>query len=142
VSDRKDLTPEQRQALLDHIESGKPLLHFIRAQRAIDPEFPCRKTIDMIRKRDPEFQADYEDARIAGAHAIAQEALDIIDEVPGRNQYGDYHAGEIARAKHRAYFRLEALKKWFPQLYGDKLELAGDKNAPLTLKLIGSDVHG
>ena len=48
----------------------------------------------------------------------------------------------VQRNKLRVDARKWVLSKLAPKKYGDKLELSGDKNAPLALVVSGSDVHG
>jgi len=91
---------------------------------------------------DPELSARYEEARLQGAHAIANEALAILDGddldemvpseiegakglVPRAVKLAAIGGDPVARARLRFEGRMKLLAKWFPQHYGDKLLHAG-----------------
>jgi hypothetical protein len=80
-------------------------------------------------------------ARAAAMDAIADEAMVIADD--GANDTYTDDEGRtrtdmdvIQRSKLRVETRLKLLAKWAPKQYGDKLELAGDANAPLQVQII------
>lgn len=98
---------------------------------------PWRSVYDWI-SQDEGFAARFARAREVGADAIAEETLDIIDELPGRTntEHGDkVDSGYVAWQKNRAEQRLKLLAKWFPKKYGDKaaLELTGADGGPVQI---------
>ncbi len=82
-------------------------------------------------------------ARARGFDAIAAECLRIADDAT--NDYMErrrseedapttaFDAEHVQRSKLRIETRLKLLAKWDPKRYGDKLELAGSQESPLTV---------
>lgn len=89
----------------------------------------------------PALAEQYAHARANGLDALAEETLQIADD--GSNDWMERHAkdsvgyelnGEhVQRSKLRVDTRKWLLSKLAPKKYGDKLELAGDKDNPLTV---------
>lgn len=75
----------------------------------------------------PGFAAHYARARNLGLDAMADEILDIADQ------------GESDRARLQVEARKWYLSKLAPKRYGERLELAGDANAPINLKVTRLD---
>lgn len=75
---------------------------------------------------DPEFMAAMEQARERGAHAIADDILDIADY--SSNDWIETEKGKmldteaVLRAKLRCDVREKLLAKWHPKKYGTKVE--------------------
>ena len=67
-------------------------------------------------KADPNLHAAYHEARRLGADAIADDILDIVDNVKVDNV-------EVAKARLRADMRIKLLGKWQPDLYGEKVDV-------------------
>ena len=120
--------------ICERIAQGEPLKPICREEG-----MPCWKTVYNWIKTVPEFAADMEFARQLGAHAISDETLEIADD--GRNDWmvsndednpGYKLNGEhVQRSKLRIHTRQQLAAKWHPKAYGDKLELAGNAEAPL-----------
>jgi hypothetical protein len=75
-------------------------------------------------------------ARDLGSDAIAEEALEIIDEIPlrtGDKTNSRVDAGYVHWQRNRAEMRLKLLAKWNPRKYGDRQVVAGDPEAPLAV---------
>jgi len=90
---------------------------------------------------DKEFAKRFACARERGHDVIADECLSIADSAsndwmeandpdnPGYRLNGEH----VQRSKLRIETRLKLLAKWNPKKYGDKLELAGNTESPLTV---------
>jgi hypothetical protein len=90
---------------------------------------------------DEEFRKRYTHATDERADAIFEDMLDIADD--GTRDYDVNEDGgvvvnhdHIARARLRVDTRKFMLAKMKPKVYGDKLELAGDPDRPVTTNLI------
>lgn len=129
---KRDLTPEEQESLLHHIASGKFLRVWCRERADADNSADAiRQRVDIFNERTPAFKALYEKARLIGADEIALDAVDLIDIEPKRTVTGGYDSAEVQWRKNQAYFRMEALKKWFPQKYGDKVTQEHEAGAGL-----------
>jgi len=58
-------------------------------------------------------------ARLAGADAVADHVLEIVDTPPERHE-GKIDNGSISWARNRAEYRLRLLGHWQPSKYGNK----------------------
>lgn len=105
-------TPELAESLLEHLRSGEPLTQWCREEGRPKP-----RTVSDWKRANPEFAAAYAEARLTGADAIADDCLQIADDV-----LADKDA--VARAKLRIDTRLKLLAKWFPTQYGDAVKLS------------------
>lgn len=70
-------------------------------------------------EQDEELSAAHTRARMAGADAIADDVLEIVDKEPERHE-GKIDNGSIAWARNRAEYRLKLLGHWRPEKYGTK----------------------
>jgi len=98
---------------------------------------PWRSVYDWI-SQDEGFAARFARAREVGADAIAEETLDILDELPERTntEHGDkVDSGYVAWQKNRAEQRLKLLAKWFPKKYGEHQEIDLNVNSALAERL-------
>jgi hypothetical protein len=68
---------------------------------------------------DEELSAAHAQARAAGADALADHVLEIVDAPPERFE-GKIDNGSISWARNRAEFRLKLLGHWQPSKYGNK----------------------
>lgn len=116
-------TPEIVDEVLARLSEGEPLRAILRS----DPErFPGKSQWYAWMAEDDALKARFEQARLDGADAIAEETLEIVDKVPERTltENGDkVDPGFVAWQKMRAEQRLKLLAKWFPQRYGDKVAM-------------------
>jgi Bacteriophage Sf6, terminase small subunit-like len=85
---------------------------------------PGVQTVLDLARRDSEFAGHYARARELGYMVMADEILDIADE-----STKDGHHQRL-----RVDTRKWMLSKVLPKIYGDRLHVAGDPNAPLMLK--------
>jgi hypothetical protein len=58
------------------------------------------------------------------------------------NRLNSFIFGEIELAPHQVTAALGLIKKTLPDLAAVDTTLKGDENAPLTLEIKGSDIHG
>ncbi len=106
---------------------------------------PTPRTIQNWEASDPEFASSIARAREAGEFALAWECKQIAD-TPMAGEETELDAeGNVVKVKrsdmlaHRKLqieTRLKLLAKFNPKRWGEKLELAGDKERPLTVELV------
>jgi len=70
-------------------------------------------------KEDEALCAAHAEARAAGADAIADHVMEIVDATPERFE-GKIDNGSISWARNRAEYRLKLLGCWQPTKYGAK----------------------
>lgn len=70
-------------------------------------------------EEDEELAQAHTRARLAGADAVADHVLDIVDTPPERHD-GKIDSGSISWARNRAEYRLRLLGFWQPSKYGAK----------------------
>ncbi len=70
-------------------------------------------------EEDKELSLAHTRARAAGADAIADHVLEIVDTEPERHE-GKIDNGSISWARNRAEYRLKLLGCWQPTKYGAK----------------------
>lgn len=111
------------------VSEGKTLADFCRKH-----ELGRRTVYDWL-EADAGLSARFARARDLGADAIADEILRIADD--GLNDTYVDDEGKprtdndvIQRSKLRVETRLKLLAKWFPQRYGDKLQVGGAADLP------------
>lgn len=120
------VTPELLEEAVKWIASGGTMLSFCR-----QPGRPIRQRVTDAIRQSPEWQRRFTEARRDGFDAIAEEALALIDSDPGPGPKGGRDPATVQWLKARADFRLRLLAKWDTARYGDRVQLAGDPNAPL-----------
>lgn len=125
-------TQEIADEICERISKGEPLAQICRDER-----MPAVRTVSLWKETQDGFAANFVRAREDGFDALAAQCLDIADETSRDNiatEDGERPNTEwISRSKLRVETRLRLLAKWDPKRYGDKLELSGDKNAPVGL---------
>lgn len=133
MSAARERTPELEDEILARLSEGEPLRAILRSDPA---RFPSKSVFYAWMAGDDDLKARFEQARLDGADAIAEETLAIVDQVPERilTENGDkVDPGFVAWQKMRAEQRLKLLAKWFPQRYGDKVgvEHSGPGGGPV-----------
>ena len=95
-------------------------------------------TVYLWLEKDQDFAKRFARARDIGADCIADEAIDIADTlklgiVMKSSDRGveEIHEDMLGHRKLQIETRLKLLAKWFPQKYGERVALAGDKSAPI-----------
>lgn len=110
---------------------GEPLAQICR-----DDHMPSDKTVRNWMTDDAEITSAIARARVSGFDYLASECLEIAEERPERTAAGSIDTGSVQHAKLRIETRLKLLAKWDPKRYGEKLELSGDSDNPLTIQTI------
>jgi len=84
-------------------------------------------------EEDEALASAHAQARAAGADAVADEVLEIVDTPPERFE-GKIDNGSISWARNRAEYRLKLLGHWRPDKYGTKTttEITGKDGKDLT----------
>lgn len=124
-------TEEIEDIILTAIASGRTLSSLCR-----DKGMPSRLTIMNWRKSDPEFAAQYDEARKIGAEALADEIIDIGEQKPERAN-GRIDPGFVAWQKLRTDLRLKTIAHLDPSRYGDKQQVSVGNKEGETLKVEG-----
>ena len=121
-------------AICERIAQGETLSAICR-----DDGMPSRNTVYDWIDADEELAGQFARARERGADVIAERCLEIAHDE--QHDWFLTRKGEvtnevaIARARLQVDTHLKLLAKWFPARYGDKLELAGSKDAPLLVQV-------
>lgn len=122
-ADKKRIKSE----ICERISTGDPLRVICR-----EPGMPGWVTVYAWKDDDEEFAERFARARLLGADAIAEEALEIADD--GSNDWMEkfgrdgeslgyeLNGEHVQRSKLRIETRLKLLAKWFPQKYGERIE--------------------
>jgi hypothetical protein len=92
-------------------------------------------------RSQPGFLEQYEKAKQESTDAMAEDILDIADD--GTNDYMEnedgktqYNGDSVQRARLRVDTRKWLMAKMKPKKYGEKLELSGDKENPVTVTIL------
>ena len=131
---RSDLyTPEIARQIVERLSEGETLRAICRS-----PGMPAWRYIYDWMLRDADLHAAIARAREVGQDAIAEQTLDIIDELPSQINYEQgvrYDSAYVQWQKNRVELRLKLLAKWNPKRYGDKVSVGGDAENPLNVKV-------
>lgn len=84
---------------------------------------PSFRTVYDWLEKDTEFSLRFARAREVGAECIADDVLNIIDTDPDKAPSGAIDSAYVNWKKAQAEIRLKLLAKWFPQKYGDKMDV-------------------
>jgi hypothetical protein len=128
---------ELADALVEGLTNGVPLRQLCR-----EHEVSKSAVYDWI-DDDEAFAGRIARARARGYDQLAEEILEIADDTS--NDTIETDSGEIPnkewimRSKLRAEMRLKLLSKWDPKRYGERLALAGDKDAPVHIHVSNED---
>jgi transposase-like protein len=131
-----EYTPEIAAAICERIVAGESVNRICR-----DEDMPDKSTVYRWLARHEDFSDKYVRAKAQQADMMSEELLEIADD--GTN---DTYVDEdglprtnhdvIARSKLRVDARKWLMSKLLPKKYGDKLELSGNKDAPLTVQVV------
>lgn len=124
-------TPLIVDEIVDRLTAGEPLAKILRSEG-----MPKPSTFYDWLAGDEDLSGRVARAREFGADAIAVDTLEIADGDPGTTPQGTIDGAEVMNRKLRIDTRLKLLRCWDPKRYGDKLELAGDAKAPLTVHVV------
>lgn len=104
--------------IFEWIADGKTLRAF-----SCLPGRPSWRTIyDWLRK-DADFRKRIEIAREIGFDSLAEECLQIADELPADQHFG---AQFVQRQRLRIDARMKLLARWCPSRYGNRISVGGD----------------
>lgn len=132
-----EFSDEVAAAICEGLSEGKSLREVCR-----QPGMPSETAVRYWARDDKNgFASQYARAREIGYHVIADELLEIADD--GSNDWMERNAddgpGWQANGEHMQRSRLRVdTRKWLlskvlPKIYGDKLQVAGDKDSPLSV---------
>lgn len=121
--------------ICDRLSKAEPLTVICR-----DEHMPTDRTVRNWMERD-DVSSAIARAREVGFDALAAECLEIADDsshdvkLIGRDgeEREVCDTEFVQRAKLRVETRLKLLAKWDPKRYGERVELAGDKDAPISI---------
>lgn len=104
---------------------------------AMYEDMPVESTINLWRKKDPEFSAQYAQAKINQADLLAEEILDIADDATndwmatlGEDERGEgwkYNGEHVNRSRLRIDTRKWLASKLLPKTYGDHSQKEDDR---------------
>lgn len=104
--------------ICEDIAEGIPLREICRREG-----MPSYREVYNWMDENPEWRSRFTRAREDGADAIATECLKISEEDPGMTMNGGKDSAGVQHQKLRIETRLKLLAKWFPQKYGEKVEM-------------------
>ena len=122
------VTAEIVEECLDALADGMTLTAFCS-----EPDRPERRSIVRHVKNHPELAERFTAAREMGFDALAEEALELLDEDIPVDDKGRTDTGLVQQRKAQADARLRLLSKWCTARYGEKLQLGGDGEQPIRL---------
>jgi hypothetical protein len=106
-------TDELVAEVLERLSLGETLTSIAR-----DLKFSTMTWNRWVRE-DEQLSHAHAEARAAGADAVADHVLEIVDKEPERHE-GKIDNGSISWARNRAEYRLKLLGHWRPDKYGTK----------------------
>ena len=124
-------TPELAEEICQRLSEGEPLRQICR-----DDHMPAWQKIYEWMQKDPNLSGAIARAREVGQDAIAEDILRELNDEPERilsEGGGRIDSGYVQLLRTRADIKLKLLAKWNPKRYGDRVELAGDKDNPLQI---------
>jgi len=126
-------TPELEQEILEMVAEGELIRPWCRL-----PNHPSWRTVYRWLEEDREFSARFARARLIGCQAKGEDGLELVSQKPptvkGRIDNGFV---QWQRLQFDAVFKY--LSRVDPAHWGDKIAIAGDKDAPL-VKVTGEQV--
>ena len=108
-------------------------------------DMPAISSIFEWRRTHPDFSERYEKAKQDCADAMAEDILAIADDSSmdwaervdkDGNKYYAIDKDNIQRSRLQVDARKWIAAKLKPNRYGDKVELSGDKNAPVSIQIV------
>ena len=118
--------------ICDQLTAGLSLRAICRA-----PGMPTEGAVRLWTHEDSErgraFATQYARARSIGYERMVEELLEIADD---RSFIGHLDANAMVQQQRLAFeARRWLLSKVFPKLYGDKVEISGDPDAPIVTRI-------
>ena len=132
-------TPEVVKEICDRLSAGEPMRAICR-----DPRMPGWDTVYDWMARDEGFSLLVAQARENGVEAIAQDTLAMIDAEPRYVEDAKggtrIDAGYVQWLKLRTEQRMKLLACWSPNRYGNRVQVAGDKDNPLQINIQATEM--
>jgi hypothetical protein len=132
-------TPEVVKEICDRLSNGEPLRAICR-----DSHIPNWDTVYDWMARDEGFALQVAQARENGVEAIAQDTLAMIDAEPRYVEDAKggtrIDAGYVQWLKLRTEQRMKLLACWSPNRYGNRVQVAGDKDNPLQVNIQANEM--
>ena len=117
------------EEIIAWVSEGKTLREYCRQEGK-----PAWRTVYGWMDKDEQFRARFARAREDGADAIAEEGLQILETFPlATGQDGKLDSAHVAWLKNRFEGRMKLLAKWFPQRYGEKVNLQHEGGVTLNV---------
>lgn len=144
--EKKETTEEYRQRIVGMVcevttVSSQGMDRICKAFKTNNPDFPDETTIRRWFKENEELAKQYARAKEDQIEKLVEEIIDISDDSSLDIAFNDdgkpfVDHEHIARSKLRVDSRKWIASKLKPKKYGDKLELAGDPQNPLTINVV------
>jgi hypothetical protein len=132
-------TPEVVKEICDRLSNGEPLRAICR-----DSHIPNWDTVYDWMARDEGFALLVAQARENGVEAIAQDTLAMIDAPPqvvvDNNGVSRIDPAYVQWTKLRTEQRMKLLACWSPNRYGNRVQVAGDKDNPLQVNIQATEM--
>ena len=112
---------ELAAAICVEVASGKSL----RTIEQIQGMPTCRTIMAWLSKK-VEFAQQYARAKQEAADVLAEDILDIADEIPPKDQFGKMDSAFVQWQKNRIDARKWTAGKLKPKKYGDRMTLGGE----------------
>lgn len=127
-------TQEMADVICSRLRTGEPMASICKGE-----DMPAVRTVGDWREAHPAFAASIARAREEGFDALAAECLEIANTPLEGVETTKRPSGDIEEKRsdmlgHRKLqieTRLKLLAKWDPKRYGDKMQIAGDPDAPI-----------
>ena len=132
-------TQEIEDDICARLSRGEPLRAICRTEG-----YPEWVTVYNWMERSEAFSARVALARENGVEAIAQDTLAMIDAEPRYIEDGRggtrIDAGYVQWLKLRTEQRMKLLACWSPNRYGNRVQVAGDKDNPLQINIQATEM--
>ncbi len=115
-------TVEIEEEILERIATGEGLRSICKAEH-LPSDFTIRNWV--IQDKPPGISSRFAHARALGYDSLAEETVDIADD----------KSDDPASRRVRVDTRYKLLSKLHPKRYGDRIEIAGDKENPLEINV-------
>ena len=118
---KSEVPKDKADSVLEWIKSGRTLREWSR-----QPGNCSHDAVEDWQVKDEEFKRLFACAREIGEHAISEESLEIVDELPtyiDEKGIKRLDPAGVQRNRIRAEHRLKLLAKWNPRKWGEKTDL-------------------
>ena len=119
-------TPELEQSILERVAAGESLRSVCDTKG-----MPHAWTVRYWAVTDPDFGERFKIARMVQAHEVVDLMTEELDRPAVMTEDGKVDHGEVQLRRLRVDTYKWILAKMLPKVYGDRIALAGDPEAPL-----------